>query len=219
MSINPFSKATSKLSGAPKPLGFAPVRLAKALFSKQVKFKRGEEGYKFVLESSSQNPQGGAAAFLASSVPSSPALPAVTAEQAAPVTALSSLIELMDSAPGSRNAFRHLANVETSLQSKDADGLFLFDISAAHLKQALRQLDGLWMEPAPAVLAELRAKMADALAAQEQRDSDVVLTRGSFNVLSSFLVDEKMQVSEGRASDFHQLSESWGGPTLAPIER
>jgi hypothetical protein len=46
-----------------------------------------------------------------------------------------------------------------------------------------------------------------------------VLSRGSFNVLSSFLVDEKMQVSEGRASDFHQLSESWGGPTLVPIER
>jgi hypothetical protein len=216
MSINPFLKSTSKPSEAHKPSGFAPVRLAQALFSKQVKFKRGDDGYKLVLESGNQRPQGGAAE---ASMPSAAALPAVTAEQVNPVTALSSLIELMDSAPGSRNAFRHLASVEANLQSKNADGLFLFDMSAAHLKQALRQLDGLWMEPAPVPLAELRAKMADALAAQEQRDTELVPSRGSFSALSSFLVDEKMQVSEGRASDFHQLSESWGGPSLAPIER
>jgi hypothetical protein len=235
MSMNPFSKAASKPSDASKPSAFAPVRLAQALFSKQVKFKRGEDGYKFVLENSSPNPPGSpASASMLSSSPTAPtsptsptspttptpsALALAAAEQAPPVTSLSSLAELMDSAPGSRNAFRHLASIEASLHHKGADALFLFDLSAVHLKQALRQLDGLWMEPAPPVLAELRAKMADALAAQESRDKEVALSRGSFNVLSSFLVDEKMQVSEGRASDFHQLSESWGGPTLAPLER
>ena len=129
----------------------------------------------------------------------------------------------MDSAPGSRNAFRHLASVEQTLQSEDpaaADGLFLFDWHAAHLKQALRQLDGLWMEPAPVALAELRGKLADALAAQERREKEEPApSRGGFGVLSSFLVDEKMQVSEGRASDFHQLSESWGGPSAVPLQR
>jgi hypothetical protein len=76
------------------------------------------------------------------------------------------------------------------------------------------------MEPAPVALAELREKMVDALAAQEQREKqETVPVPGNFGVLSSFLVDEKMQVSEGRASDFHQLSESWGGPSLVPIER
>ena len=212
MSINPFSKAAPKEPEAPKKSGFAPVRLAQALFSKQVKFRRGDDGFKFVLEGANRR------------TPSAVAVPAPVAEtapfeQAKPATALASLVELMDSAPGSRNAFRHLASIEASLQSKDADGLFLFDLNALHLKQALRQLDGLWMEPTPLALAELRGKMADALAAQEKRDTELVLSRGSFNVLSSFLVDEKMQVSEGRASDFHQLSESWGGPSLVPIER
>ena len=137
-------------------------------------------------------------------------------------SALACLTELMDSAPGCRNAFRHLAAVELGLQGgggANNDGLFLFDLSAEHLKQALRQLDGLWMEPAPPPLAALRAKMADGLAAQEQRVLEVAQSRGSFNVLSSFMVDEKMQVSEGRASDFHQLSDSWGDPTLAPVQR
>ncbi len=212
MSINPFSKATPKESEAPKKSSFVPVRLAQALFSKQVKFKRGDDGFKFVLEGVNPSQQSSVV------TPASVATP-TQLEQPKPATALASLSELMDSAPGSRNAFRHLGSIEAGLQSKDADGLFLFDLNALHLKQALRQLDGLWMEPAPPALAELRAKIADALAAQEHRDTEVVLSRGSFNVLSSFLVDEKMQVSEGRASDFHQLSESWGGPTLVPIER
>jgi hypothetical protein len=203
-------KAKPEPTEAPKKSGFAPVRLAQALFSKQVKFKRGDEGYKFVLEGA------------ASGHPMYAALRpdvAPPTEPAPPVTAASSLFELMDSAPGSRQAFRHLASIEHGLQSKDGEGLFLFDLSAAHLKQALRQLNGLWMEPAPVALVELRGKMADALAAQEQRDQEQVPAPGSFGVLSSFLVDEKMQVSEGRASDFHQLSESWGGPSLVPIER
>jgi hypothetical protein len=211
MSINPFSKAAATPSEAPKPSGFAPVRLAQALFSKQVKFKRDEVGYKFVLEHTGA--QSGSAA---------PVLPVVIApaEQAPPVTAASSLCELMDSAPGSRKAFHHLASIEQWLHTTDAEGLFLFDLSATHLKQALRQLNGLWMEPAPAELAELRCKISDALTAQEQREKqETTPSRGNFGALSSFLVDEKMQVSEGRASDFHQLSESWGGPGLVPIER
>lgn len=198
-------------SDAPKKSSFAAVRLAHALFSKQVKFKRDEAGYKFVLENTgTQNP---------GATPESLAVrPA--AVQAPPVTAASSLCELMDSAPGSRNAFRHLASIEQGLLSHDGEGLFLFDLSATHLKQALRQLNGLWMDPAPDALQALREKMADALVAQEQREKEEATpTRGSFSVLSSFLVDEKMQVSEGRASDFHQLSESWGGPSLVPIKR
>ncbi len=215
MSINPLSKAAAKPSEARKPSGFAPLRFAQAVFSKQVKFKRDEVGFKFVLEN--EGAQSGGA---------EPAPPVVhAAEQHAQtvtvtVTAASSLCELMDSAPGCRNAFRHLASIEQWLLNTDGEGLFLFDLSANHLKQALRQLNGLWMEPAPAELAALRGKMSDALAAQERREKeDTAPSRGNFGVLSSFLVDEKMQVSEGRASDFHQLSENWGQPGLVPIER
>lgn len=211
MSINPFSKAAAKPSEAAKPSGFAPVRLAQALFSKQVKFKRDEVGYKFVLENTGAE---------SGSAKPTPTVVHGAAEQAPAVTAASSLCELMDSAPGCRNAFRHLASIEQWLHNTDGEGLFLFDLSATHLKQALRQLNGLWMEPAPAALAELRCKISDALAAQEQREKqDATPSRGNFGVLSSFLVDEKMQVSEGRASDFHQLSESWGGPGLVPVDR
>jgi hypothetical protein len=211
MSINPFSKAAAKPSEASKTSSFAPLRLAQTLFSKQVKFKREEAGYKFVLENTGAQ---------SGSAETAPPVKQAAAEQAPPVTAASSLCELMDSAPGSRTAFRHLASIEQWLHSTDAEGLFLFDLSATHLKQALRQLNGLWMEPAPAALTELRCKISDALTAQEQREKqDAMPSRGNFGVLSSFLVDEKMQVSEGRASDFHQLSESWGGPGLVPIER
>ena len=168
------------------------MRLAQTLFSRQVKFKRDERGYKFALEGAARSPQDGVATPSPSSV-------STAAEQPKPVTAASCLCELMDSAPGSRNAFRQLASVERTLQSKNtaaAEGLFLFDLSAAHLKQALRQLDGLWMEPAPVALAELRSKLGDALAAQERREAEEAAPlRGSFSQMSSFLVDEKMQVS------------------------
>ena len=154
--------------------------------------KRGERGYKFALEGAGRSPQDGVATPSPSSV-------STAAEQPKPVTAASCLCELMDSAPGSRNAFRHLASVEQTLKSKNtvaADGLFLFDSSAAHLKQAHRKLDGLWMEPAPVALAELRSKLANALAAQERREKEEAApSRGSFSQMSSFLVDEKMQVS------------------------
>jgi hypothetical protein len=210
---NPLSrKPGPQPTDAPKTSSFAPVRLAKALFSKQVKFTRDEAGYKLVLENKDTHND--------NISPEPIAVPTEAKQVAPPVTAASSLYELMDSAPGSRNAFRHLASIEQWLHNTDAEGLFLFDLSATHLKQALRQLNGLWLEPAPAALAAFREKMVDALAAQEQREKqEAAPSRGNFGVLSSFLVDEKMQVSEGRASDFHQLSESWGGPGLVPIER
>jgi hypothetical protein len=212
LSRKPRPEPTVAPTEAPKKSSFAPVRLAQALFSTQVKFKRGEAGYKLVLEKTGT--QSGSA------TPAPMAVPAAAEQAPPPVTAASSLYELMDSAPGSRNAFRHLASIEQWLHNTDGEGLFLFDLSATHLRQALRQLNGLWMEPAPAALAELREKMVDALAAQEQREKqETVPVPGNFGVLSSFLVDEKMQVSKGRASDFHQLSESWGGPSLVPIER
>jgi hypothetical protein len=136
-------------------------------------------------------------------------------EQAKTASAADCLCKLMDSAPGSRQAFRHLANVERSLKSKDADGLFLFDLSAVDLKQALRQLDGLWMAAGPAALVDLRRKIADALAVQDQSSKEILLSTGTLDVLSSFLVDEKMLVSDGRASDFHRLNESWSAETVA----
>ena len=72
----------------------------------------------------------------------------------------------------------------------------MFDLSAAHLKRALRKLAGLWMEPAPVALAELRSKLADALAALERRETEEAgPSRGSFSQMSAFLVDEKIQVS------------------------
>lgn len=208
-----YRQSTSEQPDALKESGFAPMRLIQTLFSKKSKFKVDdqpdplrEKGTDRSARSSDDAPW--------------PLAAAVAVEAPKPVTAASSLCELLDSAPGSRNAFRHLASIEQSLQGKDTGGLFLFDWSADELTQALRQLGGLWMEPAPPELAELRAKMVDALAAQERREHDEAIPAlGSFSVLSSFLVDEKMQVSDGRASDFLELSESWGDPDLIHPER
>lgn len=222
---------------APEKSGFGPGRLAKALFSKQVKFKRDEAGYKFVLESAARErqPDGRGTSSLAGQAAVKTVAhakahakadekaheqAASTFKSTAPQTATAAgcLCELLDSAPGSRSAFRHLASIEHGLKTKDPEGLFLFDLSAKHLKQAQRQLDGLWMEPAPAKLAGLRSQITAALTAQERREKEAVVPQGSFAVLSSFLVDEKMQVSEGRASDFHELNQNWNALSLVPIK-
>ncbi len=216
MSINPFSKVASKASETPQTAASAPVRLVQALFSKQLRFKREDGGHKVMLEGTGKVAQGDTAAHASVDLH---AAASMNPKSAAPAAAMACLAELLDSAPGSRKTFRHLAAVESALKRINPDGLFLFDMSAANLKQALRQLDGLWTEPAPPGLESLRAKMRDALAAQERRQVEQPQARGSFNVPSSFLVDEKMQVSEGSASDFQRLSDSYAESKPTPTER
>ena len=118
---------------------------------------------------------------------------------------LGELGALLDAAPKSRKSLRYLAAVEHGLKHKDAAGLFLYEVEPARLQAALRQLDGL-APPKPSTgLAALRARLVDAigLREQQQRRLEMLMPR------SDLMQGNKVEVVEGRASDFDRASEQW----------
>ncbi len=129
------------------------------------------------------------------------------------------LTVLLDGVKGSREVFRHLAAVEHDLGRKDGLGRFLFHVPADQLKIALRQLDGLiGGGQAVAALTELRRCLADAINSREKRDLRDELRQP----ISSFFVEDKLQVSEVGLSEFDALQAAWNGtasPTTTPLPK
>ena len=187
--------AKAPLARSPSAAG----RLAKALFSHQLRFKRGERGIELVLETADKG-----------SAPSDKAPAPVVDEPS--LTMRGDLTALLDSAPGSRQVMRYLAAIENALKTKDARGLFLFDVPVRRLVQALRQLDGLMAETPPAGLVALRVRIADAIRAQESLEREDDLRQP----LSSFLVEHKLEVVEARASDFDAVQANWRAASEPP---
>jgi len=131
-----------------------------------------------------------------------------TATPASPSPMRIALTVLLDGAKGSRDAFRHLAAVEHDLGRKDGQGRFLFDVPADQVKIALRQLDGLiGGGKAVAALTELRSCLADAIKSRQKHDLREELRQP----ISSFFVDDKLQVSEAALSEFDALHAAWTG--------
>ena len=138
-----------------------------------------------------------------------------TATPAAPSPMRIALTLLLNGAKGSREAFRHLAAVENDLGRKDGQGRFLFEVPADQLKVVLRQLDGLiGGRNTTAALAELRGCLVDAIKSREKHDLREELRQP----ISSFFVDDKLQVSEVALSEFDALHAAWTGsaPPAAP---
>ena len=110
------------------------------------------------------------------------------------------LKELLDRRNGARDVLAHLAATEHALKSL---GLAAFGhLPAKVLQRAVAQLEGVVSEPVSAGIAELRSRLTVTLkahAAIEQHAQRV----GP----SSFLVDDKLQVSESSVSDFMQVVE------------
>lgn len=117
------------------------------------------------------------------------------------------LTALLDGVPDSRKLLRHLAGVEHGLKHKDPTGMFLFQADVALLRIALRQLDGLLPDAPTRGLTALRSRIASAIDAQDKREK----TREMLAPRSDLLQTGKMEIGEGRASDFDRLSEQWRG--------
>jgi hypothetical protein len=118
---------------------------------------------------------------------------------------LGELSALLDAAPRSRRSLRYLAAVENALKRKDPTGLFLYEAEPARLQAALRQLDGLAPQPPSTGLAALRTRIVDAIGTQEQQQQrlEMLMPR------SDLMRGNKVEVAEGRASDFDRASEQW----------
>jgi hypothetical protein len=120
---------------------------------------------------------------------------------------LGELTALLDAAPRSRSLLRYLAGVEQRLKRKDPAGLFLFEVEPKLLRAALRQLDGLAPKPPTPGLAALRARLVDAIGAHEQQEKRLELLMPR----SDLMQGNKVEVVEGRASDFDRVAEQWRG--------
>ncbi len=175
-----------------------PTRLAQALFTRQLRLKRGEKGIKLVLEG-------------AQTAPAVTPPPVSSVDQAARVMR-SELTALLDGAPGSRQVLRYLAGIESGLKHKDSGGLFLFDAPLERIEPALAQLDGLLSEPVGAGLSLLRSRLMDAIQGRRAIQREHQLRQP----LSSFFVDHKLEVEEVRASDFEQASVAWHAQVPQP---
>ena len=117
------------------------------------------------------------------------------------------LTALLDGVPESRKLLRHLAGVEHGLKFKDPTGMFLFQADAALLRIALRQLDGLSPASPTRGLSALRSRIVSAIESHDKREK----TREMLAPRSDLLQTGKMEIGEGRASDFDRLSEQWRG--------
>ena len=118
------------------------------------------------------------------------------------------LTALLDGVPESRKLLRHLAGVEHGLKYKDPTGMFLFQTDAALLRIALRQLDGLSPASPSRGLVALRSRIVSAIEAHDKREK----TREMLAPRSDLLQTGKIEIGEGRASDFDRLSAQWRGP-------
>jgi hypothetical protein len=105
---------------------------------------------------------------------------------------------LFKSAPGSREALRHLAAVQHGLKHKDSKGLFLFGADPAHVRTALRQLDGLMPKQPTPGLAALRARMVDAIGTRERRAKRLEMLSPRSDLMHS----DRMEVREASATEF-----------------
>jgi hypothetical protein len=105
---------------------------------------------------------------------------------------------LFKSAPGSREALRHLAAVQHGLKHKDSKGLFLFGADPTHVRTALRQLDGLMPKQPTPGLAALRARMVDAIGTRERRAQRLEMLSPRSDLMQS----DRMEVREASATEF-----------------
>jgi hypothetical protein len=108
------------------------------------------------------------------------------------------LSALFKGAPGSREALRHLAAVQHGLKHKDSKGLFLFGADPAHVRTALRQLDGLMPKQPTPGLAALRARMVDAIGTRERRAKRLEMLSPRSDLMQS----DRMEVREASATEF-----------------
>jgi hypothetical protein len=157
------------------------VRDKLGLLNRNIKLERSDGKVRVTLDS----PQASAART-----------PAETAANVAARAMRQELKELLNRCPGSREVLPHLAGVEHAIKTQ---GLAAFDaLPQRVLQRALGQLESVVAEPVGAGIAELRSRIGVALKNFEKIEQAASRRAAP----SSFLVEEKLQVSEGSHSDF-----------------
>jgi len=125
------------------------------------------------------------------------------AGEASPMRA--ELKALLNAAPDSRSRLRFLAAVEHGLKHKDPTGLFLYEVAPERLRAALRQFDALVPAKPSQTLAALRARLVDAIGSREKKQKRLEMLAPR----SDLMRDQRIEVSEARASDFARIQAQW----------
>lgn len=112
---------------------------------------------------------------------------------------------LLNAAPDSRSRLRFLAAVEHGLKHKDPTGLFLYEVEPERLRAALRQFDALVPEQPSPTLAALRARLVDAIGSREKKRKRLEMLAPR----SDLMRDQRIEVTEARASDFARIQAQW----------
>lgn len=173
----------------------SPRRLLRAVFVDQLRLRRAGASLKIELAAQDRPP--GAPA----------ARPGTAAERAAagegPAQAMTrALGALLDGSPDSRAVLKHLAALEHHLATHERP--FFGELTLPTLQLMLRQLHGLVTPPPAPGVALLIAALTDAL---EQKTADMAATQPGVQPISSFFVDEKMEVKELNAAELAVLGE------------
>lgn len=153
-----------------------------SLLNKQIKLERCDGKVRVVLDSPSRTVR------------------IASAEQA--VSRMrTELSNLLDRHAASRRSLRHLASLEHALNSKGLDAFGA--LPERVLARASEQLDAILTEPVGSGLAELRSRIVVAQTAAEKVEAAAARSGGP----SSFLTEDKLQVSEASVSDFMRVVE------------
>ncbi|MEQ1804496.1 MAG: hypothetical protein ABL900_03885 [Burkholderiaceae bacterium] len=113
------------------------------------------------------------------------------------------LKDLLNLSAGARDVLQHLAGLERALKTL---GLGAFEGLPSHvLKRTAAQLENVLPQPVPAGIAEIRTRIAKALAAHERAQSAPAVKPAPPPIYFS---DDKLQVSETTHTDFMRVFEA-----------
>lgn len=171
----------------------SPLRLLRAVFVDQLRLRR--EGAKLKIALSVHgglSPASPASAMRAAAAAATAAL----TEAAEPAQAMKrALGALLDSRHDSRAVLKHLAALERHLGVQPWP--FFQELTLSSLQSMARQLQGLVSQPPAPGVARLLAELADAI---EHKSAAMTATLPGVQPISSFLVDDKIEVKELGAS-------------------
>ena len=118
----------------------------------------------------------------------------------------SELHGLLSLSPGAREVLPHLAGVERALK---ALGAAAFDsLPSFVLKRGAMQLESVLPEPVGPGIADLRARLAKALAAHEQASASAAAAPASAAAPPTYISNDKLQVSEATITEFMRVVEA-----------
>jgi hypothetical protein len=116
------------------------------------------------------------------------------------------LRDLLSLSPGAREVLLPLVSLERALKVL---GMAAFESLPSHvLKRAATQLEGILPQPVSQGLAEIRSRMAKAIAVHEAPPAPVPAPAAKPAPPPTYFSDDKLQVSETTHTDFMRVFEA-----------